>query len=136
MLVVVDDLQLADAQSQELVAQVAARLTGMPLLLAVSIDQPCHQRGATDSLRRLRKSAHVMCLAHAPAVPTKSSLDLTPRELAVAQLAASGKTNRAIASELYVTVKGVEWHLANAYRKLGISSRSELASTFANSTLI
>jgi DNA-binding CsgD family transcriptional regulator len=53
---------------------------------------------------------------------------LTPSELRVAQMAAVGKTNKQIAQELYVTVKTVEFHLAGAYRKLGITTRAELAS--------
>jgi DNA-binding NarL/FixJ family response regulator len=52
---------------------------------------------------------------------------LTPGERRVAELAASGETNRQIAQKLFVTVKAVEWHLSNAYRKLGISSRAGLA---------
>ncbi len=53
---------------------------------------------------------------------------LTTRERRVADLAAAGTSNRRIADELYVTVKTVEMHLSNAYRKLGIASRSQLAS--------
>lgn len=52
---------------------------------------------------------------------------LTPSELRVATLAAKGMTNRAIAQELFVTLKAVEFHLGNTYRKLGITSRRELA---------
>jgi ATP/maltotriose-dependent transcriptional regulator MalT len=44
----------------------------------------------------------------------------------VAELAASGSTNREIAQALFVTVKTVEWHLRNTYLKLGIASRREL----------
>ena len=52
---------------------------------------------------------------------------LTASELRVAQLAADGKANRAIAAELFVTVRTVEFHLSRAYAKLGIGSRAELA---------
>jgi DNA-binding NarL/FixJ family response regulator len=51
---------------------------------------------------------------------------LTPSERRVADLAASGMTNRQIAQSLFVTVKTVEAHLSAAYGKLDISSRREL----------
>jgi DNA-binding CsgD family transcriptional regulator len=51
---------------------------------------------------------------------------LTPSELRVVELAAAGRSNREVAQALFVTLKAVEYHLANAYRKLGISSRREL----------
>ncbi|MBL7498016.1 helix-turn-helix transcriptional regulator [Frankia nepalensis] len=51
---------------------------------------------------------------------------LTPSERRVAELAGAGLTNRAIASRLFVTVKTVEMHLANTYRKLGITCRDQL----------
>src|SRR5580700_5083135 len=51
---------------------------------------------------------------------------LTPSELAVAELAVAGQTNRQIAQALFVTQRTVENHLTNAYAKLRISSRAEL----------
>jgi DNA-binding CsgD family transcriptional regulator len=51
---------------------------------------------------------------------------LTPSERRVAALAAAGNTNKAIAQQLFVTPKTVEVHLSSTYRKLGITSRSEL----------
>lgn len=54
---------------------------------------------------------------------------LTLSERRVARLAATGRTNRDIADELVVTVKAVEWHLSNVYRKLGIRSRRGLAAS-------
>ena len=52
---------------------------------------------------------------------------LTPSERRIATMAAAGQSNRAIAQSLFVTVKAVEYHLANAYRKLDISGRGQLA---------
>jgi DNA-binding CsgD family transcriptional regulator len=52
---------------------------------------------------------------------------LTPREEQVAQLVASGASNKDVASTLFVNAKTVEYHLANVYRKLGIRTRTELA---------
>jgi DNA-binding NarL/FixJ family response regulator len=54
---------------------------------------------------------------------------LTPAERRVAERAAAGQTNRAIAQALFVTTKTVELHLRNAYRKLGVRSRGELHRT-------
>ena len=48
-------------------------------------------------------------------------------ELAVARLVATGLTNREVASQLYVSVKTVEYHLRNSYIKLDITSRRALA---------
>ena len=54
-------------------------------------------------------------------------LGLSRSELAVARLAATGLTNREVASQLYVSVKTVEYHLRNSYIKLDITSRRALA---------
>ena len=47
-------------------------------------------------------------------------------------MAAEGMTNRAIAQALFVTIKTVEVHLGNAYRKLGVPSRAELTVVLTN----
>jgi DNA-binding CsgD family transcriptional regulator len=52
---------------------------------------------------------------------------LTAQERRIAELAAGEMTNRQIAQELYLTEKTVETHLSNAYRKLTIKSRRQLA---------
>jgi DNA-binding CsgD family transcriptional regulator len=52
---------------------------------------------------------------------------LTPSEHRVAKMAASGLTNREIAEALFVTVKAVQFHLGNCFRKLDIQGRGELA---------
>jgi DNA-binding CsgD family transcriptional regulator len=51
---------------------------------------------------------------------------LTPQELEVAQLAATGMTNRQIAAQLYVSTRTVSAHLYRLVPKLGISSRAAL----------
>ena len=58
---------------------------------------------------------------------TTGAAALTPAELRVARMAAAGQTNREIAENLFVTVKAVKFHLGNAYRKLGIADRGQLA---------
>jgi DNA-binding CsgD family transcriptional regulator len=56
---------------------------------------------------------------------------LTPTEERVAELAASGRTNREMAQTLFMSPKTVEANLTRIYRKLGISSRAELGATMA-----
>lgn len=51
---------------------------------------------------------------------------LTIQEQRVAQLAAAGHSNRAIAAKLTLSVKTIEYHLQQVYAKLGISSRRQL----------
>ncbi|HVY77604.1 MAG TPA: AAA family ATPase [Solirubrobacterales bacterium] len=52
---------------------------------------------------------------------------LTPAERRVATAAATGASNREIAQDLFVSLRTVEMHLTNTYRKLGASARSQLA---------
>lgn len=56
---------------------------------------------------------------------------LTRRERDVALLAAGGLANREIAQRLVVSVRTVESHLAQTYRKLGVKDRRELAAMLA-----
>jgi DNA-binding NarL/FixJ family response regulator len=54
------------------------------------------------------------------------SSTLTKRELQVVQCAATGQTNKAIASELGLSEHTVKNYLFRAFEKLGVSSRVEL----------
>jgi DNA-binding NarL/FixJ family response regulator len=56
---------------------------------------------------------------------------LTSQELVVARLAAAGRTNREIAGDLVVSVKTIEYHLRNAFQKLGINRRRQLTERLA-----
>jgi DNA-binding NarL/FixJ family response regulator len=61
-------------------------------------------------------------LEDAPAPPA-----LTARELEIVHLVARGYTNAQIAERLWVTKWTVKFHLVNAYRKLGVSNRTQAA---------
>jgi DNA-binding CsgD family transcriptional regulator len=59
--------------------------------------------------------------------PEDASLrDLTPQELQVALIVAQGATTKEAAASLFLSPKTIEFHLGNTYRKLGVTSRTEL----------
>ncbi|MFI6735518.1 LuxR C-terminal-related transcriptional regulator [Nonomuraea sp. NPDC050451] len=64
-------------------------------------------------------------------VPNRATDDplasLTPQELQVVRLAVTGASNREIATQLFLSPRTVASHLYNAFPKLGITSRAELA---------
>src|SRR4029450_9775630 len=78
----------------------------------------CGVSGWRPRLARLQRSA--------PAAPTLASL-LSPAEHRVAVAVAEGRTNQEAAETLYLSVKTIDFHLQNIYRKLGLRSRTELA---------
>jgi DNA-binding CsgD family transcriptional regulator/tetratricopeptide (TPR) repeat protein len=88
--------------------------------------------GATRLAGRARAD-----LAAAGARPRRLHLTgrdaLTPSELRVAVLAGGGRTNNEVAQALFITPKTVDTHLTNAYAKLGISSRRDLAAALGMS---
>jgi DNA-binding CsgD family transcriptional regulator len=98
-----------------------------PLQRAVELAEAC----GSERVREIARAE----LAASGARPRRTALSgvasLTPSEERVARLAADGMTNREVAQELFVTPKTVEVHLSNAYRKLEIRSRRQLAGALA-----
>jgi DNA-binding CsgD family transcriptional regulator len=93
-----------------------------PLLDGLTLAARC---GARTLERRAR--AELAAIGVRPRRSERSGKDsLTPSERRVAELAATGGTNREIAQKLFVTEKTVETHLGRAFRKLEISSRRQL----------
>jgi DNA-binding CsgD family transcriptional regulator len=98
-----------------------------------------HQlQGARDRFSRLQARPYLeRCdreLAACGLAPAKrSTFDpsrLTAQESAVARLVAMGMGNREVASDLFISIKTVQFHLTHIYAKLSINSRSELAAQF------
>jgi len=107
----------------------AIRRAGRPIEARGTLREALALADATGALTLAQRAREELRLAGArPAEPgTTRSDGLTPSELRVAQLAATGQSNRQIADALFVTVKSVEWHLGNVYRKLDIRGRAQLA---------
>ena len=76
--------------------------------------------GARPDLQRMEELLH----------PTQAvgPSGLSVREIEVLRLVAAGRTNQAIASELYVSERTVHRHISNIFDKLGVHSRTAAAS--------
>jgi DNA-binding CsgD family transcriptional regulator len=89
--------------------------------------------------KRLGRIAHEELIATG-AKPRRLAVtgveSLTASELRICRLAAEGMTNREIAQSLFVTEKTIEGHLGNAYRKLYISSRSQLGEALGDASVV
>jgi DNA-binding NarL/FixJ family response regulator len=98
---------------------VACRLLGDHDTGQMHLDAACNvfrDLGALPDLTRTEK----LTLKTAPGARGL----LTPRELEVLRLVSLGKTNRAVAAELFLSEKTVARHVSNILTKLGLSSRS------------
>ncbi len=85
-----------------------------------------HRCAATATVERAH--AELLACGARPRRPVRTGVEaLTPSELRVARLAASGLTNREIAQALFVTRPTVTTHLGAVYRKLDVNAREQLA---------
>lgn len=101
-------------------------------------EQALHEVGAerdrTAAVRELRRlGRRVAPRATEPAAaradaPGSALAALSEREREVADLVAQGRTNREVADALFLSTKTVETHLRNIFAKLGVSSRTAVAS--------
>ena len=90
--------------------------------------------GAVDWAATARGELGVTGETAAPRSGPRSDA-LTPQELQVALMVASGATNREAGSRLFLSAKTIEAHLGRIYRKLGVRSRTELAALVAHEGL-
>jgi DNA-binding CsgD family transcriptional regulator len=138
-------------RAQEVAAVVDAPLSSGLLQLARGQFQRKHgsRRAALTALRSASEifgslGAHpfmLRCDAELTACGVRSQqrggenrYGLTAREDVVARLVASGKSNREVAGELYLSTKAVEYHLGNVFAKVNVRSRHELAARLTFST--
>jgi DNA-binding CsgD family transcriptional regulator len=109
----------------------AIRRSGQPRQARETLREALMLAGANGSVAVAERARAELRLAGGRTTDPAGGDDagLTASERRVAELAAAGRTNRQIADELFVTVKAVEWHLGNVYRKLDIRGRHQLAAT-------
>src|SRR5205814_1881825 len=62
---------------------------------------------------------------------TASANELSETERRIVELVVAGHRNREVAAELNLSPNTVVWNLSKVYRKLGVSSRTELAARIA-----
>jgi DNA-binding NarL/FixJ family response regulator len=95
-----------------LLAQVETRITAPDASTSRARSDPISSPGTARPRRTTRG-------------PGDSPVRLTRRELDVLRLLAAGKSNRAIGTELYLSVRTVERHIANLYRKIDARNRAD-----------
>jgi DNA-binding NarL/FixJ family response regulator len=95
-----------------------------------------HNQFATIGMEAFGERARGELLATGEKVPkrTVTTRDvLTPQERQIARLAREGLSNPDIGARLFLSPRTVEWHLRNAFTKLGIHSRRELTQVLSSS---
>jgi DNA-binding NarL/FixJ family response regulator len=105
------------------------KLSREPLAAGMEIAHHC---GARTLVERALTELHAA--GARPRSIVRSGLDaLTPSERRIAELAATGHSNREIGGELFITKATVETHLHSIFLKLGVRSRGELADALSTS---
>jgi DNA-binding CsgD family transcriptional regulator len=82
--------------------------------------------GATPWTTRTAAELRAAGVDTAEVRPQDVTMDLTPQQLAIVQLAAQGLSNKEIAARLFLSPRTVGFHLNRAFPKLGVTSRFQL----------
>jgi DNA-binding CsgD family transcriptional regulator/tetratricopeptide (TPR) repeat protein len=114
-------------------ASAARRAATSELAAAGAIAADLHAAPLLAKVQDLARRARLPVGSTSPPVPvpgqvsTENELGLTPREIEVLALLASGRSNGQIGKELFISTKTASTHVSNIIRKLGITNRVEAA---------
>lgn len=149
--IVVLDIKLPDRSGIEVARQLRAASPDVGLLILTAYDDDPYVQAALDAgvngyvmksadagelveaVRAVHEGQRVfndalLRKARQSVSPASENLfePLTPREVEVLRLAATGLTNKAIGYRLGISDRTVQGHLANIYGKLNVSGRTEM----------
>jgi DNA-binding NarL/FixJ family response regulator len=145
------DIEDSDPESRPLasVRAAVAQVTGLRVVVMASSEEPhavsdafaagasayVLKRTRSDDLATVMRQLFDRSIYHAPLRSAETALpgtifngstpSLTRREHEILSLVVEGRTNGEIAKVLWVTEQTVKFHLANIYRKLGVTNRTQ-----------
>jgi DNA-binding CsgD family transcriptional regulator/tetratricopeptide (TPR) repeat protein len=99
------------------------------------VDARTHLRAALERFEHIRAAPwaerareELRATGETTATPEPSTLSqLTPQELHSARLVAQGLSNKEVATQLFLSPRTIDFHMRNVFRKLDITSRTQLA---------
>ena len=83
--------------------------------------------GATVELDGTREEMRELGVRPPPKSATSGAAGLTGREMEIARMVATRKSNKEIGGALQISARTVSTHLSNIFLKLSVGSRGELA---------
>jgi DNA-binding NarL/FixJ family response regulator len=98
--------------------------SAIPNARLVSIEGTAYSWALEHPEAVLQAIDEFVCWSRAPEPPRLAG-SLSPRELEVLRLVAQGRSSREIGAELVLTVRTVERHISNIYRKIGAHNRAQ-----------
>jgi DNA-binding NarL/FixJ family response regulator len=152
------DLRMPGVDGVRAIQELAGYDTGARVLVLTTYDTDSHvlpaiEAGATGYLLKdaprdeLLRAVRATARGEAVLAPSAAALlmnrvrrpaptPLSPREVEVLQLVASGRTNREAAAALFLTEATVKSHLLNIYAKFGVNDRAAAVTEAFNQGLL
>jgi len=122
-----DGTSLPLAQAEVLIEHGALlRRDGRPLEAREALRRAGELAESVGGVWLARRAGEELAAAGGRRRSRRGANELTPQEQAIARLAATGASDKDIATHLTVSVRTVRTHLEHVYAKLGIHSRREL----------